>query len=516
MAAGLLGAVAVAVAVALMATAVDWDDAALSELSELSAPTKQPEPAGKATPSELSELSPNLAGLGVWQLDIETAPSELSELSAPTTTTTAASDYLIMPPAMRDASLRMNGMFPALAESTVFCGGGDVAACAALASTGESYEVSNLEWARALSLETNMASDNTAVLEAYYGLEAAYAAHVAAIGTNSKLGACTIDVACILNAVEDYYRVYDTWVSTVSALVDGGVSTHAASARTAFEDSLAAVDFCAPLYGLGCVMLEGTGPMLAEMYHDRLWREAVEYELFGSRAGTNEWKAAHEELMVGWDVYYADVTYAEYDTVAAQLDKAQEYSHYNKQSYSMVKEWHDGEDVASTLKPSAPADFANLHDLATAYATGLITEFEFSDAVRRMASAGDIPTIVQPPTAVQGIITRVIDGNTVLIDDMRIRLPLLDVEDSGNSSMPHAALARALCPTGSAASYDIDDGQPEDRYGRTIGMVWCNADGGHAISLDRALVSSGLGWVNHYYCDRSEFGGLWPECSSNS
>jgi len=117
------------------------------------------------------------------------------------------------------------------------------------------------------------------------------------------------------------------------------------------------------------------------------------------------------------------------------------------------------------------------------------------------------PTLGLTPDAVSGTITRVIDGNTVEIDNVRIRLPLIDVEDSGNGTMPHAALAREVCPVGTAAHYDVDDGQPEGKYGRTIAMVWCDG-----VSLDRTLVDSGLGWVNTYYCERSEFSHLWREC----
>ena len=116
-------------------------------------------------------------------------------------------------------------------------------------------------------------------------------------------------------------------------------------------------------------------------------------------------------------------------------------------------------------------------------------------------------TLDLTPGAVSGTITRVIDGNTVEIDNMRIRLPLIDVEDSGNSTMPHAALARETCPVGTAAHYDVDNGQQVGKYGRTIAMVWCDG-----ISLDRTMVDSGLGWVNTYYCERSEFSYLWREC----
>ena len=43
---------------------------------------------------------------------------------------------------------------------------------------------------------------------------------------------------------------------------------------------------------------------------------------------------------------------------------------------------------------------------------------------------------------VSGTVTRVIDGNTIVIDGIKIRSPFIDVVDSGNSTTTHAKLAR--------------------------------------------------------------------------
>lgn len=103
---------------------------------------------------------------------------------------------------------------------------------------------------------------------------------------------------------------------------------------------------------------------------------------------------------------------------------------------------------------------------------------------------------------VYGTITKNIDGNTIEIDGTRIRLPLVDVEDSGNESMPHAEYARQVCPAGSEARYNIDDMQPTDVYGRTVAVVYCE---GQIKSLNELLIESELGWINDYWCDKSEF-----------
>jgi hypothetical protein len=138
------------------------------------------------------------------------------------------------------------------------------------------------------------------------------------------------------------------------------------------------------------------------------------------------------------------------------------------------------------------------------YVDGLISENEFVAVVQWLMDRGIVPREgidLEDPELIGGIMDRVIDGNTVQIDDTRIRLPFVDVVDSGNMTAPHAVLARVLCPVGSYAYYDVDDLQPTGYYGRTIAMVYCS-DG---ILLDRMMVEFGLGWVNQDYCERSEF-----------
>lgn len=149
--------------------------------------------------------------------------------------------------------------------------------------------------------------------------------------------------------------------------------------------------------------------------------------------------------------------------------------------------------------------------LTAYFSTGQITEAEWTTAVEYMMRE-DIIRLGEPdfsnPELVAGVVTRNIDGNTIEIDGVRIRIPLVDVEDSGNPNMPHAVLARLLCPVGSPAQYDIDDLQERDRYGRTIAMVYCNT----GLSLGEIMIGFGLGWVNEWYCDKSEFGqDVWAQ-----
>ena len=173
--------------------------------------------------------------------------------------------------------------------------------------------------------------------------------------------------------------------------------------------------------------------------------------------------------------------------------------------------------VLAVLAPAVPAlDVAHADGgdefipryvaaLTEYFSTGQITEAEWTTAVEYMMREGVI-RLGEPdfsnPELEAGAVTRNVDGNTIEIDGVRIRIPLVDVEDSGNPGMPHAALARLLCPVGSPAQYDIDDVQVRDRYGRTIAMVYCNT----GLSLGEIMMGFGLGWVNGWYCDKSEFG----------
>ena len=138
------------------------------------------------------------------------------------------------------------------------------------------------------------------------------------------------------------------------------------------------------------------------------------------------------------------------------------------------------------------------------YVDGLISENDFVTIVQWLMDNGVVPReVIDPedPDLTGGTITRVIDGNTVQIDDTRIRLALVDVVDSGNMTAPHAVLAHVLCPVGFHAYYDVDDLQVTGPYGRTIAAVYCS-DG---ILLNDMMIEFGLGWINQYYCDKSEF-----------
>ena len=156
---------------------------------------------------------------------------------------------------------------------------------------------------------------------------------------------------------------------------------------------------------------------------------------------------------------------------------------------------------ADEAEPHIPKWISNFTQY---YADGQMTTEVFTETVRYLLDAGVIYLGDPPadnPEIINGTVTRNVDGNTIYIDDVNIRIPLVDVEDSGNYTMPHAVLAKLLCPVGSPAQYDIDDKQRQDKYERTIAVVYCNTE----LHLGEIMIGFGLGWINDYYCDKSEF-----------
>ena len=105
------------------------------------------------------------------------------------------------------------------------------------------------------------------------------------------------------------------------------------------------------------------------------------------------------------------------------------------------------------------------------------------------------------PTCSDGIITRVVDGDTLDIDGTRIRLALVDTPERGESGYSQATkFTRNLCPVGSVAYYDIDKKQPVGPYGRTIAQVFCDNQ-----SLNEQLLLEDHAEILVIYCKTSQF-----------
>ena len=101
-----------------------------------------------------------------------------------------------------------------------------------------------------------------------------------------------------------------------------------------------------------------------------------------------------------------------------------------------------------------------------------------------------------------GQITRVIDGDTLLIDQTKIRLSLVNSPERDEIGYQEAKnFASTVCPVGASAEFVEDTWQPVDKYGRSVGLVYCND-----MLLNELLLTNGHAEISTYYCDRSEFG----------
>ncbi len=101
-----------------------------------------------------------------------------------------------------------------------------------------------------------------------------------------------------------------------------------------------------------------------------------------------------------------------------------------------------------------------------------------------------------------GQITRVIDGDTLLIDQTTIRLSLVNSPERDELGYQEAKdFALTVCPIGVNAEFVEDTWQPVDKYGRSVGLVYCND-----MMLNELLLTNGHAEISTYYCDRSEFG----------
>ena len=105
-------------------------------------------------------------------------------------------------------------------------------------------------------------------------------------------------------------------------------------------------------------------------------------------------------------------------------------------------------------------------------------------------------------TDYDGQITRVIDGDTLIIDLTTIRLSLVNSPERGESGYQEARdFASTVCPVGSNAEFIEDSWQQTDKYGRSLGLVFCND-----MFLNELLLTNGHAEISTYFCDKSEFG----------
>lgn len=102
-----------------------------------------------------------------------------------------------------------------------------------------------------------------------------------------------------------------------------------------------------------------------------------------------------------------------------------------------------------------------------------------------------------------GIVTEIVDGDTIDVNNVRVRLSMVDTPERGEVGYNEATkITVSICPVGANALIDEDDGQKEGSHDRLIGVVYCN---GSTTSLNQILLEEGKATVNENFCDVSEF-----------
>jgi len=103
---------------------------------------------------------------------------------------------------------------------------------------------------------------------------------------------------------------------------------------------------------------------------------------------------------------------------------------------------------------------------------------------------------------ISGKVTNITDGDTINIDEKPVRFALASAPEKYESDGQKATkFIEEICPLGSVATVDEDDGQTQGSYGRILGVVYCNG-----YNLNSELLDSGLGYILEEFCDTSEFG----------
>lgn len=103
----------------------------------------------------------------------------------------------------------------------------------------------------------------------------------------------------------------------------------------------------------------------------------------------------------------------------------------------------------------------------------------------------------------RGIVTEIVDGDTLDVNNVRVRLAMVNTPEAGDEGYEEAReTTESECPVGSEALVDEDDGQKGGSFGRLIGVVFCN---GHNVSLNEVLLEANQAVVYEDFCKVSEF-----------
>jgi len=103
----------------------------------------------------------------------------------------------------------------------------------------------------------------------------------------------------------------------------------------------------------------------------------------------------------------------------------------------------------------------------------------------------------------QGKVTEVVDGDTLDVNNVRIRLALVNTPEVYESGYLEArGFTMNNCGVGTNALVDEDDGQKGGSFGRMIALVHC---GNSTSSINELLLNSSNASILPEFCSASEF-----------
>ena len=103
-----------------------------------------------------------------------------------------------------------------------------------------------------------------------------------------------------------------------------------------------------------------------------------------------------------------------------------------------------------------------------------------------------------------GVVTKVVDGDTLDVNDVRVRLALVNTAERGETKYTEAReFVKSVCGVGTKALVDEDDGQPNGSYNRMVSLVYCGEN--KTLSLNQQLLQNDYAKILEQYCGVSEF-----------
>ena len=102
---------------------------------------------------------------------------------------------------------------------------------------------------------------------------------------------------------------------------------------------------------------------------------------------------------------------------------------------------------------------------------------------------------------VTGIVTKIIDGDTIHVNEQSVRFALASAPNlEGYGGADSRNFIQTICPIGSEVLIDEDDGHVLDDHARIVGTVTCNG-----VILNQELLDANLGHLEIRFCPSSEF-----------